>query len=321
MSHQLMSKTPTLPAALSQLASSQQGILTTENATAVVSSNTLANIVRSGQLLRLWRGIFVVPGWTDTTEARLRAAELTLGRPVVACLHSAAALHGFDIAGDGAVHVLAPEPWGSRRSGLVLHRRLVTSPLVEVGGRLVTDPRETALCIAALQKQPPRVLAVLDAALRSGTVADAQALVDFADRLSVNRIRKVRPIAPWADGRAESPPESWLRWAILDAGLPPPVPQVTVLTAAGRVRRLDLGWPEYRVGCEFDGVEFHTGEALHRDRVRMNDLTGTDWRSLYITNRMIWHERVPMLARIEALLRSRGWRPGMNTVGPQTAGS
>ncbi len=165
------------------------------------------------------------------------------------------------------------------------------------------------------------MLAVLDAALRSGAVADPQALIDFADRLSVNRIRKVRPIAPWADGRAESPPESWLRWAILDAELPPPVPQVTVVTPSGRVRRFDLGWPEYRVGCDFDGVEFHTGEALHHDRVRMNDLTAADWRNLYITNQMIWYDRAAMLGRVEALLRSRGWRPGLGPSGSRPAGS
>jgi len=83
MTHQLLSKPPALPPELLRLASSQDGILTTQDVTAVVSANTLANYVRSARLLRLWRGLFVVPGWNRTTETRLRAAELTLGRPVV----------------------------------------------------------------------------------------------------------------------------------------------------------------------------------------------------------------------------------------------
>jgi hypothetical protein len=192
----------------------------------------------------------------------------------------------------------------------VLHRRLITAPLVEIGGRLVTNPYETALCVAALQSSNPRMLAVLDAALRSGHVSDLELLATCADRLSVNRIRQVRPMISWADPRAESPPESWLRWVFLDAGLPPPTPQVWIDTPSGRRRRVDLGWPKYRVGCEYEGVEFHTGAALHKDRQKLNDVTAADWLTFYVTQQMVWHDRARLVGRVDSMLRARGWRPG-----------
>ena len=37
------------------------------------------------------------------------------------------------------------------------------------------------------------------------------------------------------DGRAQSPPESWVRVACHFAGLPPPVPQFTVIADGGRI--------------------------------------------------------------------------------------
>ncbi len=48
-------------------------------------------------------------------------------------------------------------------------------------------------------------------------------------------------LAPLADGRAESPPESILRLYWIDAGLPRPVPQLEVWVDGLLIARLDLG--------------------------------------------------------------------------------
>ena len=99
-------------------------------------------------------------------------------------------------------------------------------------------------------------------------------LAAVADESHLTRIGLVRTLVPLADPRAESPPESWLRWVCHDAGFPPPEPQFWVQCANERWFRLDLAWPRIKVALEYDGVEFHTGRALTNDRARHNALGG-----------------------------------------------
>jgi hypothetical protein len=56
---------------------------------------------------------------------------------------------------------------------------------------------------------------------------------------------------------------------MLDAGFPRPVAQVP-LWSDGRVEfRIDLGYPERRIGVEYDGLAFHSTAADRRaDEVR-----------------------------------------------------
>src|SRR4029079_11609719 len=79
----------------------------------------------------------------------------------------------------------------------------------------------------------------------------------------------LRSLAPLADGRAESPPESILRLYWIDAGLPWPVPQLEVWVDGILIARLDIGHPEIKYAVEYDGVEWHfTPTQLAHDRRR-----------------------------------------------------
>ena len=161
---------------------------------------------------------------------RLTAAELTLGRSVTACLDTAAELHGFSTHRDPDTHVL-----GDARStlgALKVHRMPPIRPLRQRRFAAV-DPAETAVRLAAAAANPPRALAVLDAALRSAS-SSREMLAAVADESHLTRIGLVRTLVPLADPRAESPPESWLRWVCHDAGFPPPEPQFWVQCANER---------------------------------------------------------------------------------------
>ncbi|WP_217614257.1 hypothetical protein [Cellulomonas sp. GbtcB1] len=70
-----------------------------------------------------------------------------------------------------------------------------------------------------------------------------------------------------ADGRAQSPGETLLRWSLHSGGLPPPELQVEVVTRRGRFF-LDLGWPVPRVAVE-DALEEEGWRVL---RVTWDDL-------------------------------------------------
>ena len=151
------------------------------------------------------------------------------------------------------------------RAELAVHRMPPLDRASRAYGFRVVGAPETAIRLATRADTPERCLAVLDAALRS-KFAPADLVSDAAVRLHIDGVERVRKLLPLADGRAESPGESWLRWVCHDAGFPPPVPQFEVTCPNGARYRIDLAWPTLRLGLEYDGVEFHTGKALTRDR-------------------------------------------------------
>jgi hypothetical protein len=98
------------------------------------------------------------------------------------------------------------------------------------------------------------------------------------------RVRRARELVELADGRAESPPESWVRLILHDAGVPAPVLQHEVRVGARVVARLDMAWPEVKLYLEYDGREAHsTDAAFLRDRRRQNDLLALGWVCLRFT--------------------------------------
>jgi hypothetical protein len=79
------------------------------------------------------------------------------------------------------------------------------------------------------------------------------------------------------DPRAESPPESRIRLWLVQAGLPTPIPQFSVIHNGEFVARVDLAWPHLRVALEYDG-EWHASLGqLGRDRRRIRHLNALGW--------------------------------------------
>ena len=121
-------------------------------------------------------------------------------------------------------------------------------------------------------------------------------------------VRRARALIVLASHLAESPQESRLRWWLLAAGLPAPVPQYEVRDGHGvLLARVDLAYPEVRLAIEYDGVVFHTdARALARDRQRLNALTAAGWSVLRFTARDLHTPRTAALVRQELARLSRG---------------
>jgi hypothetical protein len=294
----------TLPPALIKLARTQESALLGTQITAVVGDRNLARLVRAGALTRLWRNAYALPADSASAATRLAAARLTLRRSVTACLHTAAQIFDFDIAGDDRTHILAANDWSSELDGLVQHRCSLIRPMVRIAGQRVTDLAETVVRVACVEADPPKVLAVLDAALHRTSVDRADLELAAAD-LRIRGIGMVRELIPMADGRAESPGESWMRWVCIEAAFPRPTPQVWVTVRGGRRYRIDLGWEKLRVGCEYEGVEFHTKGALTRDRSKYNAVERSGWLMQGVTSPMIWQDRRILVAEIRSMLDER----------------
>ncbi|WP_157695187.1 hypothetical protein [Nakamurella panacisegetis] len=315
-----------LPPDLAALAASQSGALLGSQITAALAPRGPQRLVAGGVVKKLWHNGYAPvpvprsmdgrdPGGPDTDairrlpwpdpHVRLAAAALTLRYPVIACSNTAAQVHGFDLTGDERTHVLAVQDFASHLDGVVKHRIHPVRPTPVIAGCRVTDAAETAVRIAARARRPEHILAGLDAAMRFAGV-DVDDFRAVADDLRIRGIRLVREVLPYADHRAESPGESWLRWVCVEAGFPPPTPQVWVTAGPGRQYRVDLGWDGLKVACEYDGVEFHTGAALTRDRRKYNDLRDLGWLAHGVTSSMIWDHRPTLVRQVGAMLSIRG---------------
>jgi hypothetical protein len=240
--------------------------------------------LRDGLLDQPWRGVFVARDRAAQLETRAAAALLLVGRQGVLSGRTAAALHGCTAAADcGDIHVTVPYECRVRnRPGMVLHRdRFDTADVTTrmgmpvlvldfvIADLLCTQSRRLALACAdqALAALPPNQRETFRA-----EVDDR--LVHRDDRRGT---RRAEVLLALATGLAESPPESWMRLLVADAGFPLPEPQFEVRDLNGRlVYRLDMAWPESRVALEYDGFEAHEDRS-EADAERDRRLAGRGW--------------------------------------------
>lgn len=294
---------------LAELAGRQDGAFTSRQAQRWFTLRGIRRQLREGRWLRLHNGVLCISADPLPLTTKLAAAGLALGSPVIACLHSAAELHGFGVIDSDQVHAIDPGRHLPGHSRLALHQLdLEPGEVVDVaGGLLATSPARTAVELARGVRRL-RAIAVLDAALRSETVTRDE-LDEQVDRQAKRRgIVMVRKLVPLADPRAESPMESATRLLCLTAGLPAPTPQFAVRDEFGiPCRYLDLAWPDRKVAVEYDGVEAHAGAiALRRDRARHNFLVERGWTIIYATADDVYRNPERLIRRISLALTRAG---------------
>ena len=298
---------PGMDPRLIALANQQGGAFTVHQAQAFHHISTVRRWEVNGTVGRVSRSVrSLTVDQRETTADGLRRARLRYRLPLAAVFHSAASLQGFGVVADPYLHIAALDARFLEPSpGVVVHQVRRRSPLVGYDDLIATDPADTAIDVASAAAEID-VLAVLDAALRAGVSRPE------LDRAVVRAHRQrgiiaVRRWAAYADPRAQSPMESRTRQRILAAGLPAPNLQVPVRTASGRVRFLDNGWEDAKVGVDYEGDEFHTGTgAMARDRIRHNDVNDTGWRMFYPVASTIYHDHV---AFVQMLGRALGHQP------------
>lgn len=245
-----------------------------------VSRTTLATITRRGLVRPVLRGVYAAAQLVDSIE--LRAASLALVVPPSAVVtdRSAAWLHMVDLLAPSAVHEMPPLDIYSRSESRVRRpgvssgeRRMRDEDVTVVEGVLVTTKLRTALDLGR-RLDRYHALAALDALLRAGVPHDA--LLASVGRFAGERgVVQLRTLAPFADPRPESPPESVLRLHWLEAsGLPPPEPQVWVHDRGVARFRVDVGNEDLRYGAEYDGRAFHQDAEADQERRTWLDESG-----------------------------------------------
>ncbi|MDT5336023.1 MAG: hypothetical protein QOD90_1528 [Mycobacterium sp.] len=242
------------------------GQATTAQLLTVMSRKMLATLVRTGGIVRVCHGVYAVS--EPDVLGSLAALDLMTGGSLVACMATAADLHGFDTERDNRIHILDPGVRIRPTAGLMVHQRL-GAPLVRIDGRLATAPAWTAVEVARSLRRP-RALATLDAALRveACTIEDLRKAIE--EQKGRRGIVNVRELLEHADGRAESPMESEARLVFIDGGLPMPELQYEIVDRCGDLWRTDFAWPDAKVVAEYESMEWHvTPEALRHDRMKV----------------------------------------------------
>jgi hypothetical protein len=246
---------------------------------------------------RLCRDIYTLSGTKVTHELRCRAMAMALPQATVITGRSAATLRGVRLCWpEDDVQVLAPlDARLGRRSGLDVRRTAIEPHEWEpwAGGRIAT-PMRMALDLLLARPLSDSV-GDLDAVLRAGRV-EREAVARMLATRSDNGIVLARRALELTDPRAESLPESRLRVHLVLDGLNP-VPQYWIEDSGGRIARVDLALPEYKLAIEYDG-DWRDGEtwALNRDRDRLNRVHALNWRVVFVT--------APLLRNVKRMLQT-----------------
>lgn len=192
---------------LAELAVRQHGAFTGRQAAHWYRPGEIRHRLRTGRWHRLCRGVFCDGSRADDVRTRLVAVRLAFCMPVVACLYTAAELHGFGVIRSPQVHVVDPgERHLHSNAWLAVHQLdVLPADVVAVDGFATTAPARTAVELARLQGRP-LALAVLDGALRSGAVTAGELTAEserHAKRRGIVHVRKLLPLAdPKEIGRA-----------------------------------------------------------------------------------------------------------------------
>ena len=228
---------------------------------------------------RVLRGVYVAAQCPDSIVLRAQALRLVVPPDVVvtdwtACWFHTGLLRPNQHLAVPELSVFRPARHDRLRNDLCSsgERSFLPKDLMTVGDLRMTTPLRTAWDLGRLDHRG-RAIGALDALLRHGTFTRDE-LVRGVERFKGMRgVVQLRALAPLADARAESPGESTLRLRWLDlASLPPPTPQVPITVGGVEVYRIDLGVPELRYGCEYDGEAYHGEDAAHQDAFRRHDL-------------------------------------------------
>jgi very-short-patch-repair endonuclease len=278
----------------------------------VIGSEALA----SGRLTRhdlrtryvkLHRNIYAPTGVELTALDRAVAAWLwSRGEAILVGSSAAAVLGTRWLPGD------SPAELGRTRhhapAGIKIRADAIDDDEQQVArGMTCTTPARTAYDLGRRLTGENAIVRV-DALMNATKVSVARTR-SIADRYPGARgMRQLRATLELVDGGAESPQETRLRLLLIESGLPHPRTQIPVTNDYGKVvRRIDMGYPECRVGVEYDGEQHFTNPDDYADDIeRLEFLADKGWNIVRVSARQLRYERAQIVRRVRTALDRAG---------------
>jgi hypothetical protein len=269
-------------------------------------SVTRRELIRSYS--KIHRNVYSREGVELTALDRARAAWLWSGRTATLSGHSAAALLGSKwIPADAPVELARVRRPAAR--GIRVHSgQLREDETCEIDGINCTTVTRTAYDLGRRLPVETGVIRV-DALLNATRVAVHQ-VESVAQRYPGARgIRQLRSTLDLVDAGAESPQETRLRLLLVQSGIPRPTTQIRVVNPTGRSRRIDMGWPEFMVGAEYDGEQHWTNPDDHAEDIeRLEFLAAKGWLLVRVSARQLRYQRPLVVERVWNALYERGYK-------------
>lgn len=276
--------------AVAELASRQYGVFSRAQGRSLgVTESMVRTRLATGRWDRVHASVLRIAGMPQTWEAVLMAACLAPSA-AVASHRSAAWLRRLDGSRKGTPEITVPRGKRLRLAGVIVHESgdfdLREEGLID--GIPTTGLARTVLDLGAVLR-PARVGQTVDHVLRTGQL-DVERLWDVRARHKRRGRRGNGVLREVLEERTgQGVPDSFFERLVhsllVDAGLPEPVMQFTVLDGRRRfVARLDLSYPDLQIAIELLGKQFHfTEQAFERDPARRNRLELLGWTVLEFT--------------------------------------
>lgn len=243
---------------------------------------------------------------------RARAVGAWGGEGAVVVGTSAASLLGALWMDGEMAEVVVPRRARAPRGVQVYRDSLAADEICVVDGVRCTTPVRTAFDIAR-RVGGDRAIELIDSLCRA-TGLEAEEVAEFARRHpGARNCRRLAEVLPFVDGGAESIPETRTRLLLQRSGLPKPETQIKVRTNGIVIARIDMGWPDWLVGVEYDGAQHWTNPRQRtKDLIRYNELPALGWIILR-ANATILNSPASFLTLTADALHQHGYRAPSGT--------
>lgn len=237
---------------------------------------------------RIFRDVYIERDAEVTAAVKANAAWLAAGPHITLAGVSAAAVFGTRwLNAHEPVEIIRADR--HHCPGMVAHSwELAAGDVGTVGEMRVTSPARTAFDIG--RTRPANIaIPIVDALLNATRCSPSEVRVLAATRAGVRGVSGLRRVLELVDGGAESPQETRLRLTLVRAGLPRPETQIEFFDECGYAFiRVDMGWREWKVAVEYDGVQHWTDRRQRSwDIDRIAILESMGWSVVRVSAEMM----------------------------------
>lgn len=279
---------------------------------------------RAGDLIRVSRGILVPAG--EALQGAAALAAYTEVNPLSVLSHlSAARLWQIPLpsgpSNDWRIHLANPPSSGApRRVNVVGHRlALAQNEISQLDGVRLTSAARTWLDLAACLTLNDLVGAgdFLICSHEQDFPAPREAICSVgeleymvAKHPGLRGLRNARAALELIRVGADSPPETFMRLALVEAGLPEPELNVVVYDDSG-VPGLwpDGAYRQYRISLQYDGSHHNEPDQYTRDIRRLEITKSLGWEEIRLSRDDLQGDSPAVVREVASMLRSKGWRP------------